>query len=126
MTDRPAEDYAWGDARADLQAGLREAPGASGAKQFFGAIRNVGSADASSPAICELRIRAGDTEFSLAEGPRSAVGQTVRPGETVELFGWRITADICRPHLRCGVTMWCLLGPQDWLRSGEVPADFSG
>ncbi|MBL27102.1 MAG: hypothetical protein CMM50_06070 [Rhodospirillaceae bacterium] len=125
MTDIVAEDYAWGESRSDLQAGVRQAPGTSGAKQFFGAIRNVGTTDASSPAICELRIRAGEDEFTLAEGPRSADGQTVLPGETVELFGWRITADICSPHLSCGVTMWCLLGPHDWLRSAEVQADFS-
>ena len=39
MTDIVAEDYAWGESRSDLQAGLRQAPGTSGAKQFFGAIR---------------------------------------------------------------------------------------
>lgn len=127
MTERAAEGYAWGESRADLQAGLRQEPATSprGAKQLFGAIRNVGPVDAPGPAICELRIRAGDDQFGLAEGPRSSDHQILRPGETVELFGWRITAEICRPHLRCGVTMWCLLGQKDWLRSAEILADFS-
>lgn len=126
MSSTFGSDHAWGAPKVGLRAGLRLAgsPQDLAGEQLFGAIRNIGSEQARAPAICELHVRTPDGEATLAEGPRATSGQVLEPGETLEAFGWRITADVCRPHRRCSVRMWCLLAPAVWLLSGEVEVDF--
>lgn len=126
MTQKHESDYAWGTSKAGLQAGLSLAPSqqGQGRKQLFGAIRNVGDERAQAPAIYELHIRTVDGESALAEGPRATAGPILEPGEMLEAFGWRITAEVCRPYSRCTVRLWCLLAPAAWLFSGDVEVDF--